>query len=368
MNVRSAEDLRSGDHACAVPVSDEGLWELTARFLASGLARNEKVVYFDDGTAERVLDRLTEDRTPVANPLRSGQLQVVSADVTRGAFRSPVGDVRSLLHSYVDGSIAQGWSGFRMTGQMSYGASTPAGIPLTAYDAALDEVVAERRLTALCLYDHAHYTDSQIEQMRGVHRDELTTPAAYDDGLLRITQTGDTSVRLAGEADHSNRPMIHRIIGETLDRALRRADEDTDIELNLASLRFLDVAGAVVLVHAAEEFPSSHRLVLADVRPAVLRVLDRCGAPFAAQLVVREARVAPPTPSRPVAADPESTAREAGARDPTAPDPTAPDPTAPDPTAPDPTAPEATAAGSPAAEDEVREGVPAEVAVPEVDA
>ena len=296
MTPRAAEDLRSGDHVCAVPVSDEQLWELTARFLAGGLRRREKVVYFDDGTAERVLDRLTEDRVPVAGSLRSGQLQVVSSDVTRHAFHSPVSDVRALLHSYVDGSVTQGWSGFRMTGQMSYGASTPAGIPLTDYDAALDELVSEREFAALCLYDHAHYTETQIEQMRGVHREELTVPAAYDDGLLRITQTGPIAVRLAGEADHSNRPVIHKLIVDTLDRALRAADAGTDIELNLASLRFLDVAGAVALVHAAEEFPSSHRLVLSDVRPAVQRVLDRCGAPFAAQLVVKEAQAPPRRP------------------------------------------------------------------------
>ncbi|WP_433508220.1 MEDS domain-containing protein [Pseudonocardia halophobica] len=293
MSVRAAEDLASGDHACAVPVSDEQLWELTARFLSGGLRRNEKVVYFDDGTSERVLDRLTEDRMPVAATLRSGQLQVVPADVTRGAFRSPVADVRALLHSYVDGSVAQGWSGFRMTGQMSYGADAPAGIPMTAYDAALDDVVRERRLAALCLYDHGHYTQEQIERMRAAHREELTAPAAYDDGLLRITQTGVTAVRLAGEADHSNRPVIHKLITDTLDRALRSADAPTDIELNLASLRFIDVAGAVALVHAAEEFPSSHRLVLGDVRPGVQRVLDRCGAPFATQLLVREARQPP---------------------------------------------------------------------------
>ena len=46
------------------------------------------------------------------------------------------------------------------------------------------------------------------------------------------------------------------------------------------------MAGAVGLVHAAEEFPSTHRLMLTGVRPRVARVLDRCGAPFAEQLVV----------------------------------------------------------------------------------
>ena len=45
-------------------------------------------------------------------------------------------------------------------------------------------------------------------------------------------------------------------------------------------------AGAVELVHAAETFPDTHRLVLVGARPGVHRVLDRCGAPFAPQLEV----------------------------------------------------------------------------------
>jgi anti-anti-sigma factor len=87
--------------------------------------------------------------------------------------------------------------------------------------------------------------------------------------------------------DHSNRPRIRRLLETALDQALRSHAGPTDITLDLSSLRFVDVAGAVSLVHAAEEFPSSHRLVLTGVRPRVLRVLDRCGAPFAAQLVVQ---------------------------------------------------------------------------------
>ena len=82
-----------------------------------------------------------------------------------------------------------------------------------------------------------------------------------------------------------------------LDQALRSHSAPTDIKLDVSSLRFLDVAGAVSVVHAAEEFPSTHRLRLTGVRPRVLRLLDRCGAPFAAQLVV-EAHPEPDSPSR----------------------------------------------------------------------
>ena len=86
--------------------------------------------------------------------------------------------------------------------------------------------------------------------------------------------------------DHSNRPVIARMVAASLDDALRSDDAPAALELDLSSLRFLDVAGAVGLVHAAEEFPEAHRLSLTGVRPGVLRALDRCGAPFAAQLDV----------------------------------------------------------------------------------
>ncbi|MCW0216640.1 MAG: MEDS domain-containing protein [Pseudonocardia sp.] len=274
---------------------------MTADFLARGLARGEKVYYFDDGTSDAVLERMAEDRVPVAGPLRRGQLEIVSPDITRGAFHTPLPDVRDLLLSYIDMSERDGWTGFRMTGQMSYGATRPAGIPLSSYDAVLDGVLEARdSARALCLYDRTRYTDQQIEEMRGVHREEITAPAAYDDGLLRITRTGLGRARLAGEIDHSNRPMITRLVLADLDKVLRAASAPTDIVLNLASLRFLDVTTAVSVVQVAEGFPDTHRLVLTGVRPRVQRVFDRCGAAFARQLTIvelSEARGEPGVPA-----------------------------------------------------------------------
>lgn len=60
--------------------------------------------------------------------------------------------------------------------------------------------------------------------------------------------------------------------------------------LDLTSLRFCDVATAVSVVHAAEELPSSHRLVLTGIRRRLTRVLERCGATAATQLEVRPRR------------------------------------------------------------------------------
>ena len=283
---RTVEDLRSVDHACAVPVSDEQLWEMTAEFVAAGLDRGEQVVYFDDGTSSHVLERLADDRVLVGPSIEDGSFAIVPPDATRTALRSPLPAVAEIVTATVDGAVAQGYSGVRLTGQFNYALQRAGGVSLAEYDTVFDDVSRERPVRILCLYDRRRFPDGAIEEMRARHHTELVVPAIYDDGLLRITAIGPVAARVAGEVDHSNRPRIRRLLEAALDDALRSHSAPTDITLDLSSLRFLDVAGAVSLVHAAEEFPSTHRLVLTGVRPRVVRVLDRCGAPFAAQLVV----------------------------------------------------------------------------------
>lgn len=277
-------DDASAVHACAVPGSDEQLWETTARFLGDGLAAGERVVYYADGTADAVLERLVDDRVAVDRPLADGQLIVVDAEGTRAALRRTVREAAATLAGLVDDAVDAGYTGLRVTGQLDYGLRHPGGTSLADHDRIIDPVLAGRRGRVLCLYDRRRFPDDVIERMCALHRVEIETPTLYDDGLLRVTRVDRFRLRVAGEVDHSNRPVIARMIAATLDDALRSDDAPAALELDLSSLRFLDVTGAVGLVHAAEEFPEAHRLSLTGVRPGVLRALDRCGAPFAAQL------------------------------------------------------------------------------------
>jgi anti-anti-sigma factor len=191
-----------------------------------------------------------------------------------------------MLSRNIDEAVAAGYAGFRTTGQLSSALTRTDGIGLADYDPMIDRVIAGRPARVLCFYDRVRFPDPAIEKLRALHSVEFEAPALYDDSLLRVTRVAPFRTRLAGEVDHSNRPVVPRLVKAALDDALRSHSAPTAIELDLSSLRFLDVSGAVGLVHAAEEFPESHRLALTGVRPAVLRVLDRCGAPFAAQLDV----------------------------------------------------------------------------------
>jgi anti-anti-sigma regulatory factor len=285
MRTTTADDP-AAVHACAVPGSDEQLWEMTARFVGDGLAAGERVVYYADGTADAVLERLVDDRVPVDRPLADGQLAVVDTDGTRATLRRTVREAAATLARLVDEAVDAGYAGLRLTGQFNHALLRPGGVSLADHDRMIDTVLAGRAGRVLCFYDRRRFPDDVIERMCALHRVEIEAPAVYDDGLLRVTRVDRFRLRLAGEVDHSNRPVVGRLVAAALDDALRADRAPAALELDLSSLRFLDVAGAVGLVHAAEEFPEAHRLALTGVRPGVLRALDRCGAPFAAQLDV----------------------------------------------------------------------------------
>lgn len=277
-----------GDHACTAFDSDQQLSEITAEFVADGLRRQEKVCFLDDeGAADSMLRRLGDDLADVQSYLSSGQLAIVPQEATRAAFEGPVEELHAVISESITVALDQGFAGFRMTGQMSWAAHRSAGVSLADYDLALDRTLIDRPVSVLCPYDTRRFSTAEIEQLRGQHRLELVAPAVFDDGLLRITENGRFGLRLAGEIDHSNRSTLRGVLASTLDTAIRSGDRSNEILLNLASLRFLDVAGAAQLVQVAEEFPVSHHLVLAGVRPMLQRLLDRCGAAFAPQLVIR---------------------------------------------------------------------------------
>jgi len=315
--VRIVDEVISVDHACAIADSDEHLWEVTADWLAAGITAGERALYFEDETAAAVLGRMADDRVPVRQAMADGQLVVVPTELTREYLTAPVDELERMLVGQIDATRAMGWPRLRLTGETCSALLPTGGAErVMAIERATERVLREHPSTRLlCRYDRRRWNESAIDEMRRMHDTELVSPAAYDDNLLRITRHGLGVARLAGEVDHSNRMRIRTLLQTMLDQSLRSHSASTDVALDLSSLRFLDVAGAVSLVHAAEEFPSTHRLRLTGVRPRVLRLLDRCGAPFAAQLEVEphpEPARTMALPENPQAGDPPADDPQAG--------------------------------------------------------
>ena len=285
--ISTIDDMSRVAHACLIPDSDDHLWEATASWVAGGLAAGERVVYFENETADALLARLADDRVPVDCALADGELVIVPTEETLKASAYPVADIVEAVRLQIDKSERDGWPGIRLAGESS-GMLPIGGLrKVVEYESAIAILLAAHPTARmLCRYDRRFFDEEAVAAMREVHTTELVTPALYDDTLLRVTGSWAAGLRFAGEIDLSNRPQVRRVLETALDTALRSHHAPTDITIDLSSLRFIDVAGAVELVHAAESFPETHRLVLSGARPRVHRVLDRCGAPFAARLDV----------------------------------------------------------------------------------
>jgi len=287
MGISTIDNLDRVGHTCLVPDSEDHLWEATASYVAGGLAAGERVIYFEDDTAGVLLGRLSDDRVPVAGAIEDGGLVIVPGERTRQVCAYPVADIVELMRRQIEESDIGGWPGIRLAGESRELLPIGGLRKLVEYETAVHLLLATHpNAGMLCRFDRRFFDDEAVAAMREVHPTELVTSALYDDTLLRVTGSAATALRFAGEIDLSNRPQVRRLLENALDSALRSPYAATDITIDLTSLRFIDVAGAVELVHAAETFPETHRLVLVGARPGIHRVLDRCGAPFAAQLEV----------------------------------------------------------------------------------
>ena len=68
------------------------------------------------------------------------------------------------------------------------------------YEQVVDRVLREHPTARLlCRYDRPRFDDAAVTQMHAVHDTELVGAAVYDDNLLRITRSGPSTARLAGE-------------------------------------------------------------------------------------------------------------------------------------------------------------------------
>jgi anti-anti-sigma regulatory factor len=287
---KTLDEIALGDHACVVMDSDEQHWEIAAGFVADGLRRDEKVLYYDGArSTDPMLRRLREENIDVARYLRTGQLAMFPPELTNQLWKLSLAEMATLVAQTIGHSLTEGYASVRVTDEPAGAVHRPGGHSLAEYDRAVHEGMQGHPVTLLCQYERTDWSTSELTELCEMHSIEVATPAIYDDGLLRITRHAPFSTRVSGEIDFSNRHLVRTIIDKELDRALRAASQTDEIQVHLESLRFADVTTIIQFVQAAEGFPQSHKLVLYGVQPCIRRVLDRCGAGFTAQLTLREA-------------------------------------------------------------------------------
>lgn len=283
----TADRLRLGDHVCWTFDHDDERLACMAAVVDGVVRRNEKVLYLTESLLPTALLAGLEARgAPASGAAGRGQLVIGYARDTYlpGGRFDPDATIRT-FERQISRALDEGWAGLRVIGDMAW-ASRAEVRPdhLSRFEAAASELFTSRSAMAVCQYDQRIFSAAELRWASAAHpaRAEVAAGVVWAP-LLRIERTR-RGLRLAGEADMSNRAVLAGVL-RTLVEEHRRAGRPAVIDLN--GLAFADAAAAGLLLRAAAELPQGVRV--AGCHPTVARMLQLLGAADVDGLTVSEA-------------------------------------------------------------------------------
>jgi anti-anti-sigma regulatory factor len=267
------DGIASGDHVCAFIDSAAVHEELITEFVATGLERHERVVYFaDDHSPDRVLSVLREGGVATAEPAAQGQLVIVpmhEAGVGQGAF-DPTNRIAG-MNTVIDAALEDGFSGLRATGEQWTTRELPRTEVLLQYEIEVGKLCAARSVSGLCQYDTRFCTAPLLDAVQDLHDHVVRNSLISENEMLRLVplsedERGNAWLRVSGEADLSNCALLLQ--------ALEEDPRGTELHLDLSRLQFVDLRGVGALREVAEVLRARQgRLILHNSPPGLQRIL-----------------------------------------------------------------------------------------------
>ncbi|WP_199440211.1 MEDS domain-containing protein [Umezawaea beigongshangensis] len=269
-------DIVPGDHLCLTFADDAEQRPVVTEYLSAGLSRGERVLCFVDRTTPGiVLDWLASTGVDTGAALLGGRLRLVpAADSYLASGRFDAAAMVGTVRREVDASLAEGFSGLRICGEMSWAVRESVGTAeLARYEREVDAVFAGRPVSAVCQYDARLFGPDQLEVLDGCHRGSVEPPPLRGHDSLRLVPAGRAGrrrLRVIGTVDD----RTHDHFVAALDAVLHRPG---DVVLDLSALDFIDVAGLRALANAAARLGGHRRMRLAHPAPVLCEVVRLLG-------------------------------------------------------------------------------------------
>lgn len=164
--------LTHGDHVCMIYENVEEQVAAAVPFIRHGLERNDCCVYItDDRTMTELRTGLARGGVRVEREIARGALSLLTK---REAYlRSATFDPQEMiefLRQTVDGALARGFTGFRVTGEMTWALGCECGCDrLIEYEARLNHFFPGSRAMAICQYNRQRFTPQVIHDVLRTH-------------------------------------------------------------------------------------------------------------------------------------------------------------------------------------------------------
>jgi signal transduction histidine kinase len=170
--LKALSNLGSADHLCLIYENRDEQWNAAFPFIRIGLQRNEKCLYIaDDNNPGIVMAAMKKAKIPVEKAIREGKLVFATKEdayLRQGTF-DPDEMIR-FLASVISSSLAEGFSGLRVTAEMTWALGTEATAKrLIEYEAKLNHFFPNSRITAICQYNRNRFSPEIIKQVIHTH-------------------------------------------------------------------------------------------------------------------------------------------------------------------------------------------------------
>lgn len=220
-----------------------------------------RVLYVASGRAPaEVLRDLEQDGIAARRAEAAGQLEVRVAEeayLADGGFDRAA--MTALLRHEVTRARRDGWSGFRVAGEMAWalGGGPDTLAELIEYERIVDDVFAESGAAALCLYDAERFDAATLDEIAAIHPLVLAEPPAADPPAADAADAPAAWERVRIEHHRGGLALAETLVGEngpSVAASLRRAGTVSgDLRLDLSGLEHVDLSGGAALAGALRE-------------------------------------------------------------------------------------------------------------------
>ncbi len=169
---RQLAGLRHGDHLCMVYENRAEQMAAAALYIEYGLAAGDQCVYAaDEQTVDEVFLRLSERGIDVEREQQRGALRLLTkhdAYLRTGQFDPQ--EMIEFFRQTTDQAIADGFGGFRITGEMTWALGSETGCDrVIDCEALVNDFFPNSRAVALCQYSRQRFDPETIYDVLRTH-------------------------------------------------------------------------------------------------------------------------------------------------------------------------------------------------------
>lgn len=226
---KSIEGLKQGTHMCSIYRTREEQLSLIVPFVAQGLTNHEKCFYIvDESTREEIGAALKKSGIDIESHINRGDFVFLDKEdaYLRDGFFDPDRMI-SLLKETERSALEEGYSGLRVTGEMTWVFTRLPGVErLMEYEAKLNFFLPQSKSVAICQYNESRFDHEILIEVLKTHPNVFIYNAVVESPYYL-----PPDVFLSVARGEVSRLTYERMVQDVLQRAQaeglrRRAEEE----------------------------------------------------------------------------------------------------------------------------------------------